>query len=164
MIESALARFRAQPEVDYSEVSSALEKLGDLERRSDHYDEALATYRQSDEIYRNYLKTGPSEWHARTLIGLGRTLAESGRNDRQAQRALREAIAKMTAPPTRLSPLRVEAKAALAELLHRNGDAASAARFLQEASDEAKLAPGTLPADAQALLQRVLDAIRGEAN
>jgi len=159
LIESALARFRAQPEIDYSEVSSALEKLGDLERRSGHFDEALATYRQSDEIYRNYLKTGPSEWHARTLIGLGRTLAESGRNDLQAQGALREAIAKLTAPPTRLSPLRVEAKAALAELLERNGDAVDARRLVQDASAEANLAPGTLPADGQALLQRVRDAL-----
>jgi tetratricopeptide (TPR) repeat protein len=163
LIESALARFRAQPEVDYSEVSSALEKLGDLERRSGHFDEALATYRQSDEIYRNYLKTGPTEWHARTLIGLGRTLAESGRNDLQAEGALREAIAKMTAPPTRLSPLRVEAKAALAELLNRNGNAADARRYVQEASGEANLAPETLPADGQALLLRVRDAIRADS-
>lgn len=159
LIQTALSRFRAQPEIDYSEVSSALEKLGDLERRAGHFDEALATYRQSDAIYRQYLKTGPTEWHARTLIGLGRTLAESGRNDLQAEGALREAIAKITAPSTRLSPLRVEAKAALAELLGRNGNALDARRFVQQTSDEAKLAPGTLPADGQALLQRALDTI-----
>jgi tetratricopeptide (TPR) repeat protein len=159
LIQIALSRFRAQAEVDYSEVSSALEKFGDLARRSGEFDSALATYRESDNIYRTRLQTGPTEWHARTLIGLGRTLS-AGHDDVRAETALRQAIAKMTAPATRLSPLRVEAKAALAEILMRNGNTLEARRLLQGASSEAKLAPGTLPSDIQALLRDATGLIR----
>jgi hypothetical protein len=55
--------------------------------------------------------------------------------------------------------MRIEAKAALAEILARNGNALEARRLLREASGEANLAPGTLPADAQALLQHVVGLI-----
>jgi serine/threonine-protein kinase len=158
LIQVALSRFRAQAEVDYSEVSSALEKLGDLARQSGELDVALATYRESDSIYRTRLQTGPTEWHARTLIGLGRTLS-AGHDDALAETVLREGIAKITAPSTRLSTMRIEAKAALAEILARNGNALEARRLLREASGEANLAPGTLPADAQALLQHVVGLI-----
>ena len=158
LIQVALSRFRAQAEVDYSEVSSALEKLGDLARRSGEFEVALATYDESDSIYRTRLQTGPTEWHARTLIGLGRTLT-AGHDDARAESTLREAIAKITAPTTRFSPMRIEAKAALAEILVRKGNALEARRLLQEAAGEANLAPGTLPADAQALLQHVVGLI-----
>jgi hypothetical protein len=121
-------------------------------------DVALATYRESDSIYRTRLQTGPTEWHARTLIGLGRTLS-AGHDDALAETVLREGIAKITAPSTRLSTMRIEAKAALAEILARNGNALEARRLLREASGEANLAPGTLPADAQALLQHVVGLI-----
>jgi len=157
-IRAALARFRSESEVDYSEVASALEKLGDLQRRSGRTDDALATFAESDGIYRERLKTAPSEWHARTLVGLGRTLADRGDDAARAERSLREALAKIPAPKTRISPLRVEAEAALAEQLARKGKLSEARRLLAAADVERNLANGTLPKELDNLLDRARDA------
>jgi serine/threonine-protein kinase len=164
LIQTALARFRGQAEVDYSEVSSALEKLGDLQRRSGELDAALATYREADGIYRERLKTGPSEWHAKTLVGIGRTMAQARADDAGAEHALREAIVKITTPPTRISALRVEARAALAEVLTRAGKSAAARVFLREANAETVAAHGTLPLDVQQLLKVANDALADAAS
>jgi serine/threonine-protein kinase len=162
-IRTALARFRGQAEVDYSEVSSALEKLADLQRRSGELDAALATYTEADGIYRERLKTGPSEWHARTLIGIGRTIADARNDDARAEQVLREAIAKITTPATRISALRVEAKAALADVLAHAGKVVPARQLLREANAENDAAHGTLPVDVQRLLQRANAASGGAA-
>ncbi len=155
LIRTSVERFRAQSEIDHGEVTSALEKLGDLQRRSGELDAALATFEESDAVYRDYLKTAPGEWHARTLIGIGRTLADRGDDDRRAERALREGIAKIATPRTRISSLRVEARAALAEVLWRTGNVAEAKRLLSEAKAEDDAAHGTLPPDVSRLLQHV---------
>ena len=153
-IRAALERFRGQSEVDYSEVSSALEKLGDLQRRSGQYPAALSAYVEADAIYRDQLKTGPSEWHARTLVGIGRTLTEDGRDDAHAERALREALARITTPSSRISALRVEAKVVLAELLVRRGGGLEVRQLLDAAAAENDASRGTLPRDVQQLLLR----------
>jgi len=153
VIRTALERFRAQNEIDYSEVASALEKLGDLLRRSGELSAALATFEEADSLYSEHLTTAPGEWHARTLIGIGRTLADRGDDDGRAERTLREGIAKIATPKTRISSLRVEARAALAEVLWRTGNGAEAKRLLGEAKAEEDAARGTLPADLSRLLQ-----------
>jgi len=153
-IRAALARFRSEAEVDYAEVTSALEKLGDLQRRSGKLDDALATFVESDGVYRERLKTAPSEWHARTLVGLGRTLADRGDDAARAERSLREALAKIPAPKTRLSPLRLEAEAALADQLARKGKLSEARRLLAAADAERGGAGGKLPDDLENLLAR----------
>ncbi|HKE47075.1 MAG TPA: tetratricopeptide repeat protein [Rhodanobacteraceae bacterium] len=151
LISEAVTRFRAQAEIDYSELASAMEKLGELQRVSGELDVALATYENADRVYRQHLATAPREWHARTLIGLGRTLADRG-EDVRAEPALREAIENIGTPPERLSVMRVEARTALAEILHRRGDLAGALRVLGEATREGDLAQGTLPTSLNALL------------
>ena len=156
-IRVALGRFRSEAEVDHSEVSSALEKLGDLQRRSGQLDAALAAYVEADGIYRERLQTAPSEWHARTLVGLGRTLADSGSDTARAERSMREAIAKISVPKARISPLRVEAEAALADLLAHKGKLTEARRLLVEANAERERANGTLPRDVENLLRRAGD-------
>jgi len=160
LIQAALERFRAQREIDYSEVASALEKLGDLQRRTAQLDAAVATYTESDRIYRTQLSTAPSEWHARTLIGLGRALAERHDDDAAAERALRDGLLLLEARKSAISVLRVEARAALAELLGRVGRTADALHMLDDANAEADAARGTLPLDLQALLQRSAASIR----
>jgi tetratricopeptide (TPR) repeat protein len=163
LIRTSLERFRAQSEIDYSEVTSALEKLGDLQRRAGELHAALATFEESDAVYRDYLKTAPGEWHARTLIGIGRTLADRRDDDGRAERALREGLAKIATPRTRISSLRVEARAALAEVLRRTGAVAEAKRLLDEAQAEEDAAHGTLPADVSRLLERATSAIGSKA-
>jgi serine/threonine-protein kinase len=163
LIRTSLERFRAQSEIDYSEVASALEKLGDLQRRAGELDAALATFEESDAVYRDHLTTAPGEWHARTLIGIGRTLADRHDDDGRAERALREGIARIALPKTRVSSLRVEARAALAEVLWRAGNVAEARRLLGEARAEDAAARGTLPADVSRLLQRATAAIQPHA-
>jgi tetratricopeptide (TPR) repeat protein len=163
LIRTSLERFRAQSEVDYSEVTSAMEKLGDLQRRAGELDAALATFEESDAVYRDNLKTAPGEWHARTLIGIGRTLADRRDDDGRAERALREGIARIALPKTRISSLRVEARAALAEVLWRAGNIAEARRLIGEAKAEDAAAHGTLPADVSRLLQRAIAAIQPHA-
>ena len=162
LIRTSLQRFRAQSEIDYSEVASALEKLGDLQRRAGELDAALATFEESDAVYRDHLKTAPGEWHARTLIGIGRTLADRRDDDGRAERALREGIARITTPRARISSLRVEAKAALAEVLWRAGNVAEAKRLLGEAKGE-DAAHGTLPPDVSRLLQHAAAVIQPRA-
>ena len=162
LIRTALESFRAQGEIDYGEVTSALEKLGDLQRRSGELASALSTFEESDGVYREHLKTAPSEWHARTLIGIGRTLADRRDDDARAERALREGLARITMPRTRISSLRVEARAALAEVLWRIGNVAEAKRLLYEAQAEEGAAHGTLPADVSRLLERATSAIQSK--
>jgi serine/threonine-protein kinase len=159
LIGEAVTRFRAQRDIDYSELSSALEKLGELQRTSGDLDVALATYENSDLVYREHLTTAPREWHARTLLGLGRTLAERG-EDVRAERILRDAIDHIGTPPARLSVMRVEARVVLAEILNRRGETTDAMRMLGDASREGDLAQGTLPASLQALLQDARSAIK----
>jgi eukaryotic-like serine/threonine-protein kinase len=163
LIRTALARFRAQKEIDYSEVCSALEKLGDLQRRSGDLAGARATFSESDATYREHLGTAPSEWRARTLVGLGRTLADSHADDAQAESTLRDAVASITTPRSRISTLRVEAKAALAEVLARRGYADAARRMVNEANAESAAARGTLPLDIQRLLQRAARSAGGSS-
>ncbi|HSE13315.1 MAG TPA: tetratricopeptide repeat protein [Rudaea sp.] len=160
LIHTALDRFRAQTEIDYSEVASALEKLGDLQRRSGELDAAQATFEESDAIYREKLRTAPGEWHARTLIGLGRTLADRRDSDARAASTLREGIDRITTARSRISPLRVEARTALAEVLARVGNMAEARRLLAEAGAEDRASHDTLPADIRRLLQRATGAIQ----
>ena len=160
LIRTALESFRAQGEIDYGEVTSALEKLGDLQRRSGELGAALSTFEESDGVYREHLKTAPTEWHARTLIGIGRTLADRRDDDGRAERSLREGLARITTPKTRISSLRVEARAALAEVLWRIGNVAEAKRLLDEAQAEEGAAHGTLPADVSRLLKRATSAIQ----
>jgi hypothetical protein len=92
----------------------------------------LATFEEADSLYSEHLTTAPGEWHARTLIGIGRTLADRGDDDGRAERTLREGIAKIAMPKDRISSLRVEARAALAEVLWRTamcrGESACCAR------------------------------------
>ncbi len=160
LIRTALERFRAQPEIDYSEVTSALEKLGDLQRRSGELDAALTTFEESDRVYGERLKTAPGEWRARTLIGIGRTLADRRDDDGRAERALRDGIARITTPRTRISSLRVEARTVLAEILWRAGNVVEAKRLLGEAKAEDGAAHGTLPPDVSRLLQHASAAIQ----
>jgi len=162
LIRTALESFRAQDEIDYGEVTSALEKLGDLQRRSGELAAALSTFEESDGVYREHLKTAPSEWHARTLIGIGRTLADRRDDDGRAERSLREGLAKIATPRTRISSLRVEARAALAEVLWRLGAIAEAKRLLDEARAEEDAAHGTLPADVSRLLKRATSAVQSK--
>jgi len=164
LIRTALESFRAQDEIDYGEVTSALEKLGDLQRRSGELGAALSTFEESDGVYRERLKTAPSEWHARTLIGIGRTLADRRDDDGRAERSLREGLARITTPRTRISSLRVEARAALAEVLWRIGNVAEAKRLLDEAQVEEGAAHGTLPADVSRLLKRATSAIQSKSD
>jgi len=149
-----LGRLRAQAEVDYSEVASALEKLGELQRIAGEQTAALATFEEADGIYRDHLQTAPAEWHARTLIGIGRTLSTRGSDDARAERVLRAAIAKTAASDQKFSPLRIEAQAALAEVLMRNGAVPEARRLLDAANAEIHLAQRPVPRDVQQLLQQ----------
>src|SRR5262249_3330635 len=129
--------------------------------RSGAHADALATYFEADAIYRDQLKTGPPEWHARTLVGIGRTLSERSGEDARAERALRDALERITTPPTRISALRVEAQVALAEVLLRSGRGAEARRLLDAAKTENAAAPRTLPVDPQQMLQRAAVAAAG---
>jgi serine/threonine-protein kinase len=151
-LQAAIARFRAQKEVDYSEVTSALEKLGDLQRRGGALAAAQATYAEADRLYRERLPGAPGEWHARTLVGLGRVLAASG-DHAGARRTLGDALARFATPESRLSMLRIEARAALADLLARNGAADEALRLLELARGEAARTHGYLPDDVRDLLR-----------
>jgi hypothetical protein len=85
-------------------------------------------------------------------------------DDARPEQALREAIAKITTPATRISSLRVEAKAALAEVLTRIGETADARRLLQVADAENDAAHGTLPLDVQQLLKRANSASENAAH
>jgi len=154
LIRLGLGRLRAQAEVDYSEVASALEKLGELQRIAGEQTAALATFEEADGIYRDHLQTAPAEWHARTLIGIGRTLSTRGSDDARAERVLRAAIAKTAASDQKFSPLRIEAQAALAEVLMRNGAVPEARRLLDAANAEIHLAQRPVPRDVQQLLQQ----------
>ena len=153
MLRSAIARFRAQAEVDYSEVCSALEKLGDLERRSGETEAAVTTYAESDAIYRDHLPTAPKEWRARTLIGLGRSLSELGASPERARQVLDDGLGRLTLPAPTVSLLRIEGKAVLADLLRRGGRESEAQRLRAEADAEAQAARGPLPDDLQRLLR-----------
>jgi tetratricopeptide (TPR) repeat protein len=159
LIGEAVTRFRTQRDIDYSELASALEKLGELQRTSGDLDVALATYENSDRMYREHLITAPREWHARTLLGLGRTLAQRG-EDVRAERTLRDAIDHIGTPSGRLSVMRVEARTVLAEILNRRGDTTDAMRMLGEAAREGDLAQGTLPASLKVLLEDARSTIK----
>ena len=161
LIREAMDTFRSQPEIDYSELTSALEKLGDLQRRARNRDGALATYALADSYYREHMPKSPSEWHAKTLIGWGRTLVEGGGDDRAAEHCLREALARILTPSGRISPLRIEARATLAQVLARTQRKREALQLLADAKVESNAGPGALPRDLQELLQRAnADAVR----
>jgi hypothetical protein len=72
---------------------------------------------------------------------------------------LREGIAKFTTPDTKISTLRVEARAALGEVLERSGKTTEAQALLQAAHAESDAAHGTLPGDVQQLLLRAASTI-----
>jgi serine/threonine-protein kinase len=155
LIRNALSRFQAQSDIDYSEVTSALEKLGDLQRESGDLQSALATFEQADAIYRKRLPTAPSEWHARTLIGIGRTLSDAGADIARAESELRAAIAKTSANDKAFSPLRIEAQAALADLLYRKGDRSAARQLLDGVNAQVHSAQRPLPYCLAQMLQQL---------
>ena len=163
LIRAALATFRAQADVDYGEVTSATEKLGELQRLAGDLDGALATFEQADADYRRHLPTAPAEWHARTLIGIGRTLCEQHADAARAERTLREALAKTRLQGRPFSPLRIEAGAALASLLFERGETAAAEVLLRSAQGEAESAPHPLPNGVRELLQRAAQLDRSAA-
>ena len=155
LIRSALTGFRQQAELDYSEITSALEKLGELQRLSADYAGALASFQEADALYREHLQNAPGEWHARTLIGIGRVLSGSRADDVRAERELRAALTLTAAGDSRVSPLRIEAEAVLADLLYRRGRRMEARRLFDSANAQAHSSTQALPLGIARLLQEL---------
>ncbi|MEO7432368.1 MAG: tetratricopeptide repeat protein [Dokdonella sp.] len=135
LVQSAIDALRGLPEPDYGQICSALEKLGSLQRNGGKLDAALATFTESDRLYREKLPDAPKQWRAVTLVALGRTHIDR-HEDSDAERRLHEALASVTTPAGILSPERVEARAALADIAHRRGDDATARDLLSQVDRE----------------------------
>jgi serine/threonine-protein kinase len=155
LIRAAVNAFRMQADLDYSEITSALEKLGELQRLSADYAGALTSFEEADGIYREHLQTAPGKWHARTLTGIGRTLSGSHSDDVRAERELRAALALIADGGTNDSPLRIETEAALADLLYRRGERLEARQLLDTANAQAHASQQALPFGIPRLLQEL---------
>ncbi|HET6546526.1 MAG TPA: tetratricopeptide repeat protein [Rhodanobacteraceae bacterium] len=154
LIQTSIDALGGMHDPDYGEICSALEKLGNIQRTAGQLDAALATYLRSDRLYREKLPDAPKEWHAVTLVGLGRTYMDR-HDDAQAASALQEALTSETTPPDTFSSTRVTARAALAGVLHRRGDDAAARTLLQQAEHEAQAAQGSLAPDQRTFIDDV---------
>jgi serine/threonine-protein kinase len=143
LIQTSVDALRAMQDPDYGEICSALEKLGNLQRTSGDLDAALATFTESDRVYREKLPDAPKSWRAVTLVALGRTYLDR-HDDAHAASALQQALANETAPDDAVSTNRIEGRAALAGVLQRSGDHAGAQRLMQQAESEAQAAKSAL--------------------
>jgi tetratricopeptide (TPR) repeat protein len=158
LIEGSITALRGMKDPDYGEICSALEKLGALQRMSGQLDAALGTFEDSDRLYREKLPDAPKQWHAVTLVALGRTRIDR-HEDTAAERTLREALDHVTTPAGIVSPERVEARAALAGIFHRRGDDAGARDLLREVERETRAGHGSLVAPLQAFIDDVTASI-----
>ena len=140
LVREALDELRGLPEPDHGEICAALEKLGQLQLLSGDAAAALASYAESDALYRTHLKTAPPAWHVYTLVGLGRAMAETGDRD-GAIAQLREALARIDALAGLPISIRVQARAALAEQLALAGELRQAHALARRAAREAGEAP-----------------------
>lgn len=154
LIRTSIDALRAQAELDYDQICSALEKLGSLQRFAGDSRGSLATFTESVQIYKDKLPEAPKAWRVVSLVGLGRALIETG-DDAKAGEALGEALANITIPAGRISPDRIEARAAMAGILYRRGDATGALALLEQAQQESTAAKGRLSAGLQAFVDGV---------
>jgi tetratricopeptide (TPR) repeat protein len=159
LIRTSLDALRGQHDPDYGEICSALEKLGGLQRASGDLEAALATFTESDRLYREKLADAPKAWRVVTLVALGRIYLDH-RDDAHAAARLQEALDNVTTPAARVAPDRIEARAALAGILQRRGDNAGALRLLQQAQQEIAAAHGSLSPDLQKFVESISASIR----
>ncbi|MEO7323255.1 MAG: tetratricopeptide repeat protein [Dokdonella sp.] len=154
LIQVSIDALRGMQDPDYGEICSALENLGYLQRSSGDLDAALATYTQSNRLYREKLPDAPKAWRAVSLVGLGRTYMDR-HDDAKAVDALQESLANETTPAGTVSISRVAARAALAGVLHRRGDDVAARHALLQAEQEARAAHDALPPELRAFIDGV---------
>ncbi len=145
LVQAAISELWALAEPDHDQICSALEKLGALQRISGDAEASAATYSEAIRIYTDELPDAPKAWRVISLNGLGRALILLG-DDTQAAESFKEALAIETTPIDRVSPDRIEARAGLAGILHRQGDEAAALEMFDQVLAERELAQGRLSA------------------
>ncbi|MBO9664176.1 serine/threonine-protein kinase [Dokdonella sp.] len=151
MLRDVIAALRAQPEPSSDMICAMLEKLGRAAFVHGDAAGALAAYGDADAIYRD---SAVNEKHrVYTRVGLGRALALAGRRH-EAVEQLELALARMSYPPDGQVPVRVEARAALADLLREAGRAEEARPLALQATEEARRI-GRLPSYVQDAVDRV---------
>jgi eukaryotic-like serine/threonine-protein kinase len=158
LVRTSIDALRALSEPDYDQICSSLEKLGALQRFAGDFRGSVETYADSVRIYRERLPEAPKAWRVVSLVGLGRALIDSG-EDAKAAEALGEALASVTVPADRISPDRIEARAALAGIRHRRGELEAARVLLDQARVESSAAKGRLSASLQAFVDGIAAAI-----
>ena len=98
--------------------------------------------------------SAPTAWRVVSLVGLGRSRLDLAANA-QAAEAFRTALTIESTPANRISPDRIEARAGLAEALHRGGDEGGAEAVLAQAEAERDRARGRLPPGLLAFVEAV---------
>ena len=154
LVRVSIDTLRGLPEPDYDQICAALEKLGAMQRFSGDAAAATVTYAESIRIYEEKLPEAPKAWRVVSLNGLGRSLLETG-DDQRAADAFNEALANVTTPAEHISPDRIEARAGLAGILHRRGEHAAASAQLGQAQVECARARGRLSPTLQAFVDSV---------
>ena len=154
LIRRAIETLRGLPEPDWDQICSALEKLGTLQRQMHDARGAAQSYAEAIGIYEEKLPEAPRAWRVVSLVGLGRSRLEMA-DDAQAAEAFKSALAIESTPANRISPDRIEARAGLAEALHRGGDERAADAVLAQAEAERDRAHGRLSRSLQAFVDDV---------
>ena len=154
MIRTAIGTLRGLPEPNHDQICSALEKLGTLQLFSGDAGAATKTFSESVQIYNEKLADAPKAWRAVSLNGLGRSLLQIGEDSRAAE-AFNETLVNETTPKEQVSPVRIEARAGLAAILHRRGDDAAARVLIGQAQAECANAQGRLSPTLQAFVDTV---------
>jgi eukaryotic-like serine/threonine-protein kinase len=160
LIRTSIDALRALPEPDDDQICSALEKLGALQRFAGDAEGSRDSYAESIRIYREKLPDAPKAWRVVSLVGLGRAQIETG-DDAKAADTLNEALANIATPAGRVSPDRIEARAALAGVMHRRGDDGKARTLLDQARQEVSAAHGRLSTGLQAFVDSVETSMGG---
>ena len=154
LVRHAIETLRGLPEPDWDQICSALEKLGTLQRQMHDARGAAQSYAEAIGIYEEKLPEAPRAWRVVSLVGLGRSRLEMA-HDAQAAEAFKSALAIESTPANRISPDRIEARAGLAEALHRGGDERAADAVLAQAEAERDRAHGRLSRSLQAFVDDV---------